>query len=481
MSHANESVSLCHAQPLDLNDSICNGPLALVVAKLFFPLALSMVLSSTIGIVDMYIAGFLGSNAQAAVGLGDQLLFLLIVLGSGLATACSSFISRAAGAKDLEACRLFADASLVLALGVGLVASILGIFFAQSLLQALACDPGVAALAVPYTVYNAPANAPFIFCICLCAIFRALGRPLLAVQLWFFIAGLTNLLVLVLFFSGIPEAHSLNALAVAWDIGCFAGAFAGYVLFRRMIASADGAGRSATALAERYRALLAAIKSLVAVGLPAVVSELALLIFQFIMYRMLSSSADAAVLQAAWTIKLKLEESIALIPLLALGMTTGVIVGQNLGAGRHQHASAACMKIAVFAFASMLAVGAALTYFAPNLAELFSADPLTRQSVVGLLLPSVLLLPLTAISSIFCAGLEGAGLTKVPMALSILFQVLGRSSLSYFFGLQESVSLEGIGLGLCIAQFLMVIATLLYVKNSGIARQCNIVFPTTQR
>lgn len=458
---------------------ICSGPLAAVTAKLFFPLAISMVLSSTIGMVDMYLAGFLGAKAQAAVGLGDQLLFLVIVLGSGLATACSSFVARAMGANDLRACRTYTRASLLIALAVGLLSAILGTVCARPLLGILGCDSKVADLAVPYTAYNSPANTPFVISLCLSAIFRALGRPLLSVYLWISTALLSNLLCLLLFFSGIKGMRSLDSLAVGWNIGCLLGCIFGLVLFKRVYSDLKVIGKTAsTSLRSEFSGLdskstgrpdasimpefWGAINQLIIVGAPVVVAELSLVVSHFLMYRILAFSSESASLQAAWTIKLKLEEMIALIPLMALGMSTSVIVGQNLGAGLQKRAKRACLTIAFLAALAMLLLGTLVSFTVPQLVAWFSSDLLTQEATVLLLTYSAIIFPLNALSSIVCAGMEGAGETRVPMILTVVFQVGAKTGLAYYLGVQQSMHLAGIVIGLCLAQLLMTLASMSY-------------------
>ncbi len=134
------------------DDFIAEAPIGLVSSRLFFPLALSMMASASIGIVDMYIAGSLSTDAQAAVGLGDQFLFLLIVVGSGLSTACSSFVSRKKGSREIRECLKFARSSLIIALLFGFLASFIGIFCSKPLLVLLGCSADLQVLAVPYVL-----------------------------------------------------------------------------------------------------------------------------------------------------------------------------------------------------------------------------------------------------------------------------------------------------------------------------------------
>lgn len=438
----------------------CVGPLFPIMSRLFFPLAISMMLSSTVGLVDMFVAGQLGPLAQAAVGLGDQLLFFVLVMGSGLATACSSFVSRTIGVRDFSSCRTYIRASLLLAFFVGVLSALLGLICAHPLLSVLGCRDDVSVLALPYTSYNSLGNAPFVISLCLSAIFRALGRPLLSVWLWLVTAVLANCLSLLLFFSGLKSAHSLDALAYAWDCGCMLGCILGLFLLKNAYGSLPGA-RASRAPGVEYSVLHTsqAVWELCRVAAPAVVTEFSLVLSNFFMYGLLSySPAESASYQAAWTIKLKLEEIIALIPLLALGMTTAVIVGQNLGAGQTQRANRACVGSALWASGFMLLAGGAVSLAAPQLATCFGTDLATRVATVSLLSPSAILFPLTALSVIICAGMDGAGQTQPPMILNLVFQVAGRTLLCYMLAVHLSTGLAGISQALCLSQLLMAVA-----------------------
>ena len=468
---------MSHERALGNESFISKGPLFQVTLFLFLPLALSMILSATVGLVDMFIASFLGSAAQAAVGLGDQMLFFVIVLGTGLSTACSSFVSRCAGARNYLDCRRYANCSLILAVGLGLAASILAIVFARPLLSVLGASPEVAQLAEPYTVYNALGNAPFVVSLCLSAIFRALGKTRQSVYLWLMTAVLANIISAAIFFGGY---RSLNALAIGWDLGAVLGCLCGLFSYRGILAdlnshhSALEQNSTAGAPAAQPRSSVSrccnfkAIKELLILGVPAILSEMSLVLSHFLMYRIFACSADSATLQAAWTVKLKLEEVFGLIPLMALGMATAVIVGQSLGAGLRERAVRASLGIAGSSAAAMLLLGALMSLAAPQLATAFCQEPACRQAVVALLNPSAILMPLTALGSIACAALEGAGLTQLPMRLNVAFQVFGRASLAYFFSITLGMGLAGVGLGLCLAQALMLLALLIWaLTNTG--------------
>ncbi len=437
--------------------------------ELFIPLAISMILSASIGIVDMHIAGFLGSKAQAAVGLADQLLFCIIVFGSGLSSACSSVLSRAVGAGDFNACWGYVQSSLLAALVVGIASSLIGVCFAKPMMLLLGFDLSIQSVAIPYAIYNSLANTPFVISLCLSAIFRALGRPLLSIHLWLVSALVTNVLSYSFFFSGLPGSNSLNVLAFAWDIGSMLGCIYGLFLlggiFDSDFKSSVYSIKNATLWSLRFQTLAASLREIIVLSAPLAATELSLVSAHFLMYWLLSLSSEASTLQAAWTVKLKLEEVFALLPLLALTMSTVVIVGHNVGAGRNDKALLACGHIVAWAVIGMLSIGAVFSMTSPVLSTLFSSDKSTQQAIVSFLSPSIIQFPLCAVSAVICAVLEGAGQTVGTMYVNMIFQLGFRIGFAYYFGMKGgAIDLFGVSFGLCVAQFLMVLSTILFFR-----------------
>lgn len=479
-------------------DWITHGPILQVTWSLFAPLALAMMASSTVGITDMYVAGFLGSRAQAAVGIGDQLLFFVLVFGTGLSIAASSLIAQSAGALNNAACKTYAIASLILGAAAGILSSLAGVLCADPLLNLFTSDQELHRLAVPYTINNAPANLPFIISLVCSGIFRALGKASLSSNLWMITALAANLISLFLFFSGIDSMHSLFSLAIGWCAGAFVGAayalFSCWTLyieseklegpdprgansgrgdhdnvaekkycFARINESAHESGTAAnhSGLFNKNE-LVTALNQLIALGLPAVFAELALVLSHFGFYKVLALCSHSAEMQAAWTIKLKLEEVLVIIPLMALGLSTSVIVAQCIGAGLFDRAKLVFRSIAISAIVAALLAGFMLSAAAPGMAAFFSLDSITQSATQTLLAPSCLLLPLLALSCISCSAMEGAGQTKIPMALNLLLQLATRLALAYYFAIEMEMQLDGVLLGILVSQMLMSVLSAAY-------------------
>ncbi|MBX9689694.1 MAG: hypothetical protein K2X27_23485 [Candidatus Obscuribacterales bacterium] len=448
--------------------SSSSAPLLKTCLSLFFPLAFSMISSSTVGIVDMYLASFLGNRAQAAVGLGDQLLFLLMVIGSGLATACGSFVSRSAGAAMPEHCRHYAAASLYIGGAIGIFSTILSIFWAADFLKFLGASGNLLSESSSYVIYTSLGNPSFIVLLCLSSIFRSLAKTRQAVYLWLLCAAVSNALSLSAFFSPFQSFHCLNALAFGWDIGVSVALIFGIQQFKKILKELPKQVREQQPAAIQFRKYCSELLQL---AMPAVLAELGLLLSQFLFYRLLFELNPDQTLQAAWTVKLKLEETLAMIPLLALGMSAAVIVGHKSGAGKTQEAKSDCLKIAKYAAIFLLLPGLVLSVSANSLAPLFSQDGLTQKSTSLLLEPSVFSLPLCAFSTILCSGLDAAGKTIAPMTLNLIFQVLIKYALAHFLAIDLKMDLSGINLAVCLSQLLMTASVLCYFMKQELASE----------
>lgn len=127
------------------------------VVVLALPIALQMLLQSLLGMADVIMVSRLGSEAVAAVGLAAKLHFLLLVLMSGLGTACGVMVAQYSGADK------FASGQRTLAITLmvgGLIMLPFALLFGlapQVWLGWLNPDPAVVTLAASYLQITAPA------------------------------------------------------------------------------------------------------------------------------------------------------------------------------------------------------------------------------------------------------------------------------------------------------------------------------------
>ncbi|MGZ3578792.1 MAG: MATE family efflux transporter, partial [Syntrophales bacterium] len=84
--------------------------------KLSWPMLVMMIFGFLVGFTDVFVAGLIGSNVQAAVGFITQIYFLVIIVANAISIGSLAVISRAIGAGDGERAIDAAKHSLLLGL-----------------------------------------------------------------------------------------------------------------------------------------------------------------------------------------------------------------------------------------------------------------------------------------------------------------------------------------------------------------------------
>jgi putative MATE family efflux protein len=121
-----------------------------LLAKYAVPIALQSLITSSLNMVGMVMIGQLGETAVAAVGLANQVWFLLNLLLFGIVSGCAMFMAQLWGKKNIPDIRRV----LGLAVKLGLIASMvfwtLAVFFPSAVLRLYTEDASVIELGGKY-------------------------------------------------------------------------------------------------------------------------------------------------------------------------------------------------------------------------------------------------------------------------------------------------------------------------------------------
>ena len=122
--------------------SLTTDPISQLTWRIALPMSVGMFFNTMFNVVDTVCAGWLGTDALAALSLSFPVFFMIIAVGSGLSQGTTALMANALGAGDTaEARRVFAQ-SLVFAVIAGIVLSIAGWFAAPSLFRLLGAEGG---------------------------------------------------------------------------------------------------------------------------------------------------------------------------------------------------------------------------------------------------------------------------------------------------------------------------------------------------
>lgn len=120
------------------------------MVRLAAPLILQQLVMVLLGVVDMVMIGQLGDVAVAAVGLGNQLFFLLFLVLFGIGSGAAIFTAQYWGQRDLARIRSVLGLSLGLSLAGGLAFSLVSLLLPAQVLGIYTTDPAVIALGSDY-------------------------------------------------------------------------------------------------------------------------------------------------------------------------------------------------------------------------------------------------------------------------------------------------------------------------------------------
>jgi putative MATE family efflux protein len=346
---------------------LIEGPIAATLLRLAAPNMLVMVVQASLGLIETYFIGWLGTSALAGIALVFPAVMLMQMMSAGaVGGGISSAVARALGAGRREDADRLAVHAVAIGIGFALVFSAAALLGSRALYTAMGGSGAALDAAMTYSnvvfagmvliwVFNALAN-----------VVRGTGN--MAVPAWVSIAGTAILIPLspcLIFglgpFPRLGVAGGGVALIVFYAVGI---AILGWYL---------GSGRSIVRLrlsgwrleARLFREILrvGAVAALITVQTNATVAVTTALVGRF---------GAAAI--AGYGVGSRLEY--LLVPLVfGLGSPLVAMVGTNIGAGHGKRALRTAWIGAAIAFGLTEAIGLAAAAMPLAWLGLFDRDP----------------------------------------------------------------------------------------------------------
>ncbi len=270
-------------------------------------------------IMDSIIVGnVVGEEALAAVGASTAVTMLFVMVAMGTGIGCSVVISQLFGAKQLEKMKTAISTALLSILGFSVILSLLGVAINKPLMHLMGTPENIFGDAAEYMQIYFFGFAFLFLYNAFSAIFNALGdskKPLLFLMF----SSLLNIGLDLYFVAGLHMGVPGVAWATLIAQGLSAVLSFGFLMRKLGQLETDGYQRFDRAL----------LKNMVKVAVPTIVQQSIVSVGMLLIQSAVNRFGSTFL--AGYTAATKID-SIAIVPMVAVGNAASTYVAQNMGA-----------------------------------------------------------------------------------------------------------------------------------------------------
>lgn len=428
------------------DELIVSGNLWRAIWNLSWPLYLNMMIIAVATMSELWVGGRLGSAAQAAIGLGGQIWFFMIILVVALSAGTNALVARFWGANDMENAVMAARQSLMFSVFFGIFSCVLGLLICRPLLRMLGASPEVEQLGWDFLKFDMIGQIPITMHWVSNSIFRARGNTILPMLTMVLVVAMVVGLNIVLCLN--PFHLGISGLGMSWTIASVLG-LALSLYFQAKSPLKECMSLKGPGISKEW------FIRIMKIGIPACVQDLAWVGGNFVLLYILARTINPTSCEAAWAIGLRLEETFGGMPIYALSAAAATLIGQNLGAKQAKRAEIAGWKVTAIGGAYNLVVGVILFTLAEPIASLMSKDPLVIKYSSEYLRIVGLSQPFVAAWLILAGATQGAGYTKWPMVATCIALVGVRLPLAWYLTISLGMGPIGTWISLACSSLLV--------------------------
>lgn len=376
------------------------------VFSLAIPVVLSSLLQRSVGIVDIFLVGGLGASSIAAVGIAQVLVFVVMSLSWGINIGVTVLVSQLWGAGRKEDAGKAAYQAMLLAVAAAAVISVFGLIFSGRVASLLGASGEVESILAEYTRIIFTFILFTISINILSGIMHGTGdtrTPLYSTLL----VNILHVLVaypLIYGYLGCPKL-GVQGAAIAIAISESMGAVFLFIrsLHRRYI-------QISRSIEMKYTSMT------IKLGYPVFIDRLlqnaGSLMFAKVI--LLYGTAVYAAHQVGLAI-----EAFSFMPGYGIAVAAATMVGQNLGAGKPDHARVSAYEANRLAVIVMAGMGLVFFFFPYALLNAFTKDQeVIKYGILYMKIVAFAQIPL-AITMVVGGSLRGAGDTGFIMFATI--------------------------------------------------------------
>ena len=432
------------------------APIGRAVIMLAVPMVMEMAMESIFAIVDVFWVAHLGANAVATVGLTESMLTIIYTAAMGLSIGATALVARRTGEHDPAGAARVAGQAIVLGVVVSMLIALIAAPRAEALLGLMGATPDVIQTGSGFTRVMMGGNATVVLLFLINAVFRGSGDAAIAMRvLW--LGNFLNLVLGPCFIFGLgpfPELGVTGA-AVATNTG------RGTAVLYQLYVLARGNGRIRVT-ARDLRLDFSIMRTVLRLSGSGTFQILIGTTSYVGLVRILSAFGSSAL--AGYTIGIRVIV-FALLPAFGISNASATMVGQNLGAGRPDRAEQSAWTAARYNMLFLGAVGVVFLLAAPQIAGLFSQDPVVLSYAISCLRIVSLGFVFYACGMVLTQAFNGAGDTWTPTVINLFVFWLWEIPLAWFLSSRGGMGARGVFVALAVAYSTLALVSIVIFRR----------------
>jgi putative MATE family efflux protein len=433
------------------------GNIRKAIILLAIPMILELSLESVFAVVDIFFVSKLGASAIATVGLTELAITIVYSVAIGLSTAATAVVARRIGEKNPDGAAHAGMQSLLIALIVTVVVSLIGIVFASDILRLMGASPEVVKEGAVFTRIMLGGSIVIIMLFLINGIFRGAGDASMAMRsLW--IASILNIILCPVLINGygpFPRL-GLEGAAIATTIGRGTGVlYQCYYLFK---------GRGIIKIKPvHFKWDMPVIRNLFQVAWPATL-QFMIQSGSWIAMGILVAKTGGTDATAGYQVAIR-NIVFFILPAWGLSNAAATLVGQNLGANQPERAEKSVLLATRFNAIFMSGVMVLFVFFASPIISIFTTEPEVHK--YGALALQIIGSGYIfyGVGMVMIQALNGAGDTRTPTWLNFIGFWLFQIPLAFFLAIGINLGPVGAFWAVPIAETAIAIAAYILFKR----------------
>ena len=365
------------------------------------PIMLQNFLSAFVNILDTVMIGKLGTIELAAVGLGNQLFFLLNLILYGTGSGSMVFTAQFWGKKDFKGLQKTLGISMIVAVSFGILFTVCCVSMPKEILSLYTKDTAVIETGVQYLRLSALCFIPFAINFMLMITLRSIEKVKIAVgaTLVSLVVNTTLNAVLIFGLFGAP-ALGVRGAAIATVIARFVELFITFTVTKYRKYPVLGTLKNHFIFDAKF------LKVYLVIVLPVLLNE-TLWSFGITFHHKIFASINTFS-YAAFNITNTISQ-LTWVIFIGFGNGVSVLIGKKIGEKHDSDARQYAAKVLLFIPVVAIFIGAALIPISYLVPFIFNVEPIVLSTVKKLFIVLACCYPLKACNMCILIGLVRAG------------------------------------------------------------------------